>query len=109
VGQRDEGSGPSVEATTPGRSWRRGVGVGIGAGLAAAIAVAALTYAVAAIPLFLLAQVAPDGRDRPEFRTALVVALVVGATLGAAVGTAVGIWAGRGGRLPTDRSSFLED
>lgn len=77
-------------------------------GLGAAVSVAALVYAIAAIPLFLLAQVSPDGRDRPEFRTALVVAVAIGAVLGLAGGIAAGIWAGRGGRLPTDRSPFLE-
>ena len=82
--------------------------VGIGVGLGTAVSVAALTYAIAAIPLFLLAQVAPDGRDRPEFRTALVVALVVGGILGLLIGVVAGVWSARGGRLPTDRTPYLD-
>lgn len=77
-------------------------------GVSAAVSIAALVFAIAAIPLFLLAQVSPDGRDRPEFRTALVVAVAIGAVLGLVAGVAAGIWAARGGRLPTDRTPFLD-
>jgi len=86
----------------------RGLRVGIGLGIAVAVAVAALTYAVAAIPLYLLAQVSPDGLDRPGFKTAFIVALAVGGVLGLAAGIATGVWAHRGGRLPPDRTSFLD-
>jgi hypothetical protein len=93
---------------TPERSPTRGLWVGLGVGLGVVVSVAALVFAIAAIPLFLFAQVAPDGRDRPEVRTALIVSIYIGAAIGIVVGVAVGVWAGRGGRLPTDRTPFLQ-
>lgn len=70
------------------------------------VSAGALVFAIAAIPLALFAQIAPDGQDRPEVRTAFIVSGYIGAVVGGIVGIAVGIWAGRGGRLPTDRTPF---
>lgn len=72
------------------------------------MATAGLVYALAAGPIYVLAQIATDGLQRPAFRTALLAALVVSAVLGAATGVAVGVWYRRGGRLPSDRRSFTD-
>jgi hypothetical protein len=86
----------------------RSVGRAVAVGLATAVATAGLAYALAAGPIYVLAQIATDGLQRPAFRTALVVALVISAAIGVASGVAVGVWYRRGGRLPTDRRSFTD-
>ena len=92
----------------PRSSAPRSVALGVGIGVGTAVGVAALVYAIAAIPLYLLAQISPDGLDRPGFRTAFLVSLGIGGVLGLVVGAATGVWAARGGRLPTDRTSFSD-
>jgi hypothetical protein len=68
-----------------------------------AIAVAGLVYSVLAVPLYVFAQVDPDGLDRPMIRTAFFkIALPLGVLAGAVAGVLVGLWYGRGGRLPED-------
>ncbi len=91
-----------------GSSGRRSLAVGAGIAVGTAVSVAALVYAIAAIPLYLLAQISPDGLDRPGFRTAFLVSLGIGGVLGLVVGIAAGVWAARGGHLPTDRTSFSD-
>src|SRR5688500_9358934 len=98
--------GTRADPPPPSSGGRRGALVVIGVGTA--VCVAALVYAIAAIPLYLLAQISPDGLDRPGFRTAFLVSLGIGGVLGLVVGAATGVWAARGGRLPTDRTSFSD-
>jgi hypothetical protein len=79
-------------------AWLVGaVGVGVG------IAAAGLTYAVVAIPLYVLARSDPDGLDRPMIRTAFFnVALPAGVVAGVVAGILVAVWYAKGGRLPED-------
>jgi hypothetical protein len=64
---------------------------------------------VVALPLYLLAEIDADGLDRPLLRDAFFgVAVPVGLVAGLVAGIAVGVALRRGGRLPTDRSSFHE-
>jgi|GEM_PF-2544193 len=86
---------------------RRSLLLGVAVGLPVALATVAVTYAIVAIPVYVLAQSDPNGLDRPFFRHALLrIALPAGAVLGAVVGSVVGMWYRRGGRLPTDRTPF---
>ena len=87
---------------------RRTPGGALALGLATALGTGALLYGLCAGPIYILAQIATDGLDRPMFRNALLGALVLSAVLGAAIGAAVGIWFLRGGRLPSDRRSFSD-
>lgn len=79
-------------------AWLVGA-IGVGSG----IAVAGLTYAVLAVPLYVLARTDPDGLDRPMIRTAFFnIALPAGVVVGLLVGALVGLWYAKGGRLPDD-------
>lgn len=79
-------------------AWLAGaVGVGVG------IAAAGLTYAVIAIPLYVLARTDPGGLDRPMIRTAFFnIALPAGVVAGLVAGVLVALWWSKGGRLPED-------
>ena len=77
-------------------------------GAGTTVATAGLLYALAAGPIYVLAQIATDGLQRPAFRTALLAALVLSAALGVLTGVAVGVWYRRGGRLPNDHRSFTD-
>ncbi len=107
ISPRPSATEPVVpEAARPSR-WRSvllALGVGAGVGVAAT----AIAFSIIAIPLFIVASTEPDaGLDRSLVRTGLFkVALPLGLVAGVVVGVAVGLWYGRGGRLPTDRTSI---
>jgi hypothetical protein len=88
----------------------RGALTGIAVGLATGLAMIGVAFSIIAIPLYLLAMTDPDhGVDRHLVRTGLFnVALPFGLVTGVVAGVAVGVWRGRGGRLPTDRTSLLD-
>lgn len=98
----------AVEPASAAPAAPRGPLAGLAAGLATAVAATGLLYGLAAGPVYVLAQIATDGLDRPVFRTTLVVALVASVVLGIGIGVAVGVWYGRGGHLPSDRRSFTD-
>jgi hypothetical protein len=97
-----------TDADAPERApLRRSLALGFAVAVPVALAVAAVTYAIVAIPMYMLAQADPHGLDRPFFRHALVrIALPIGAAIGLVVGSVVGVWFRRGGHLPTDRTPF---
>lgn len=82
---------------------RRGAWMVAAIAVGSAVAVAGLVYSVLAIPLYVFAQVDPDGLDRPTIRRAFFqVALPAGIVAGVVVGAVVGRWYARGGRLPDE-------
>ena len=92
-------------AAAPRRTARATALVALGVG----VAVAALTYSVVALPLYLLAEIDADGLDRPVVRDAFFgVAVPAGLIAGLVAGIAAAVVLVRGGRLPTDRTSFYE-
>ena len=81
----------------------------LGAALGVGLAIGALTYSVIALPLYLLAEFDADGLDRPLVRDAFFgIAVPVGLVVGLVSGIVVGVALAKGGRLPTDRTSFHE-
>ena len=97
-----------TDAAAEPRSRLRSTLVGLGIGLAVTVATVAVAFSIIAIPLFLIASTEPgQGLNRDLVRKGLFgVAIPFGAITGIAVGVAVGVWYGRGGRLPTDRTSL---
>jgi hypothetical protein len=88
---------------------RRPLRVAVAIGAAIGLAVASLTYSVIVLPLYLLAELDADGLDRPLVRDAFFgIAVPVGLLVGLVAGVVVGVALARGGRLPTDRTSFHE-
>lgn len=87
---------------------RRGLASSIALGVGVALAIAPLLYGLIAGPIYMLAQITTDGLNRPAFRTAFRVSLLFSALFGVVAGAATGRWAARGGRLPTDRTSFSD-
>lgn len=101
----DVGAGPDGAPLGRRRAILPAVAVAVGVGLA----IGALTYSVIALPLYLLAEFDADGLDRPLVRDAFFgVAVPVGLVVGLVAGIVVGVALARGGRLPTDRTSFHE-
>lgn len=101
---------PDAEEAAPSarRSRLRSALLGLGIGVGVGVAGIAIAFSVIAIPLYLLASTEPgSGLDRDLVRKGLFfVALPFGALVGTAIGAVVGIWYGRGGRLPSARSSI---
>lgn len=107
-GRERTGTGSASVEPAPPVAARPGVGRVIAVGVGSAVAATGLLYGLAAGPIYVMAQIATDGLQRPAFRTALFAALVISVVLGLLVGVAVGLWYGRGGHLPTDRRSFTD-
>jgi hypothetical protein len=97
-----------VDAPAPPADRRRGTGAAVAVGAGTAVAATGLLYGLCAGPIYVLAQIATDGLDRPVFRSTLLAALVLSVVLGVVLGAAVGVWYLRGGQLPSDRRSFSD-
>ena len=106
----DPSTVPQHRATGAGRrpGRARSILLGLGVGLGVGVAAIAIAFSVIAIPLYIIASTEPgSGLDRDLVRKGLFfVALPFGFVTGTAIGALVGVWYGRGGRLPSERSSI---
>ena len=88
---------------------RRGALLVGAVGLGVGIAVAGLVYSVLAVPLYVFAQIDPDGLDRPMIRTAFFnVAVPAGLVAGVVAGVLVGRLV-RPGRAPARTTRGPDD